>query len=285
MRYTPRIVSDGTRSADEYIEANRRHWDEVVAVHTASEFYDVAAFKAGERRLKPVELAELGNVSGKTLLHLQCHFGIDTLCWARDEGAIVTGADFSEQAIETARALADELGIDARFVCSNIYDLPRNLDGQFDIVFTSYGALCWLPDLRRWAQIAAHFVKPGGTFYIAEFHPMSLVFDNEGATDDLRVRYPYFRTGEPQVYEGVGTYTDRSVPLEHRRTYEFEYPIGDVVTALIDAGLRIEHLHEFPFSTYQFLSITQQRPDGTVRLTKHDGCVPLLFSVKATKPA
>jgi len=279
-------VSEPKSSTDEYIEANRRHWDEVVAVHTASEFYDVAAFKAGERRLKPVELAELGDVRGKTLLHLQCHFGIDTLCWARDEGAIVTGADFSVNAVETARALADEMGIDARFVCSNIYELPQNLDGQFDIVFTSYGVLHWLPDLPRWARVAAHFVKPGGTFYIAEFHPISLIFDDEDDVTELRVRYPYFPRAEPLVFDHAGTYAaDRSVPLANRRTYEFPHPVSDVVTALIDAGLRIEFLHEFPFSTSKFLPFTEKLPDGSVRLTKHDGCVPLLFSVKATKPA
>jgi len=275
--YTPVVVDER-----DYMDANRAHWDEVTPIHVASDFYRVDEFKAGRTKLKPVELAELGDVRGKTLLHLQCHFGMDTLSWVR-EGAIVTGIDFSETAIAQARELAAELEIDARFLVSNIYELPSKLDGQFDIVFTSYGALCWLPDLQRWAEVAAHFVRPGGTFYIVEFHPMSLVFDDEGAVNDLHVRYPYFRTGEPLVFEGDGTYADPSARVDNRRTYEFQYPIGDVVTALIEAGLRIEFLHEFPFGTEQFLPCTHRSTDGSVRLTKHDGCVPLLFSIRATK--
>jgi SAM-dependent methyltransferase len=266
------------------MDANRAHWDEVVPIHVASDFYDVASFKAGESKLKPVELAELGDVRGKTLLHLQCHFGLDTLSWAR-EGATVTGIDFSEPAIEQAKALAAELSIPARFIVSNVYDAPSALDEQFDIVFTSYGVLCWLPDLPHWARVAAHFVKPGGTFYIAEFHPFASVFDDAEGVTDLRVRYPYFSQDEPLVFDDANTYTDGSTPLTNGRIYEFQRPIGDVVTALIDAGLRIDFLHEFPFSTSQFLPFTVRQPDGTVRLTQHDGCIPLLYSIKATKPA
>ncbi len=268
----------------EYMDANRRHWDEVVGIHVRSDFYDVAAFKAGRSTLKPVELVELGDVRGKKLLHLQCHFGMDTLSWARNEGAIVTGVDFSEPAVEQARGLAAELGIAARFVHSNVYDLPDVLDERFDVVFTSYGVLCWLPDLTRWARVAAHFVRPGGTFYIVEFHPFAGVFDNERTVTDLHVRYPYFPCGEPLRFETDGTYGgSETVPVHI--IYEFPHPVGDVGTALIDAGLRIEHLHEFPFSTSQFLPFTQRMPDGTARMTKHDGSVPLMFSIRATKPA
>jgi SAM-dependent methyltransferase len=270
---------------NEYLEANRKHWDEAVAIHAASDFYDVPSFKAGEKRLKPVELAELGDVRGRSLLHLQCHFGIDTLCWARDEGAVVTGIDFSEAAVAQARSLAAELGIDARFVCSNIYDLPHNLDGQFDIVFTSYGVVGWLPDIAEWARVAAHFVRPGGTFYLAEFHPFAWVFDDAPGVTDLELRYPYFAPPEPVAVDDPGTYADRDAPLEHGRTYWFPHSLGEIVSALIDAGLRIDHLHEFPFSTYQFLPFTEKRADGKVYLTKHDGSIPLLFSIKATKPA
>jgi ubiquinone/menaquinone biosynthesis C-methylase UbiE len=269
----------------EYMDTNRSHWDEVVDVHVRSEFYDVAAFKAGRSKLKPVELAELGDVRGKTLLHLQCHFGMDTLSWARNEGAIVTGVDFSEPAVEQARALAAELRIDARFIHSNVYDLPGVLDERFDVVFTSYGVLGWLPDVRRWAHVAAHFVRPGGTFYIAEFHPFAQVFDETPGVDELYVKYPYFETPEPFRDDGGRDYAEPTAPLEHTTTYWFPHSLGDVVSSLIDAGLRIEHLHEFPFSTYQFLPFTAHTHDGSVRLTKHDGSVPLLYSIKATKPA
>jgi SAM-dependent methyltransferase len=268
----------------EYMETNRAHWDEVTPIHVASEFYRVDDFKAGTSKLKPVELAEVGGVRGKTLLHLQCHFGMDTLSWAR-EGAVVTGVDYSEAAIEQARALAAELEIPARFVHSNVYDLPQHLDDEFDVVFTSYGVLCWLPDIAEWAQVAARYVKPGGFFYIAEFHPASMIYDDAEDVDDLRVRYPYFPAAAPLRFDGSGDYTDRQAPLNNQTTFEFLHPVGSVVSALIDAGLRIDHLHEFPFSTYQFLPFTQTAADGTVRLTKHDGCIPLLYSIKATKPA
>ncbi len=268
----------------EYIEANRRHWDSVVATHVESDFYRVEEFKAGRSKLKPVELGELGDVRGKTLLHLQCHFGLDTLSWAR-EGATVTGADFSGEAVAAARALAAETGIDARFVQSDLYDLPDVLDERFDIVFTSYGVLGWLPDMRRWAAVAAHFLKPGGTFYIAEFHPVAWIFDDSPGVDDLRVHYPYFPPAEPLRIESNGTYANPSAQVEHRVTYAFPFTLGDVVTSLIEAGLRLEYLHEFPFSTYQFLPFTHETEDGTVRLTTHDGSVPLLFSIRATKPA
>ncbi len=268
---------------NEYTEANRRHWDEIVPIHVRSQFYDVASFKAGKSKLKPVERQEMGDVRGKSLLHLQCHFGLDTLSWAR-EGAIVTGVDFSEPAVEAARALAAETGIEARFVLSDIFSLPQKLDGQFDIVFTSYGVLGWLPDLSAWARVAAQFLRPGGTFYIVEFHPFAWVFDDAPDVTDLRLRYPYFPSDEPIVSEGVGTYADRAAPVQQRVTYSWPYPLGDVITSLIKAGLRIEYLHEFPFSSYQVWPFTEQLPDGSVRLTKHDGCVPLLFSIKAAKP-
>ena len=269
---------------DEYTEANRRHWDEVVPIHVGSALYDVASFTAGESKLKPVELQELGQVRGKTLLHLQCHFGLDTLSWAR-EGAIVTGIDFSEPALEAARALAAETSIDARFILSDVYSLPDKLDEQFDIVFTSYGALCWLPDIGRWAQVAAHFVRPGGTFYVVEFHPIVGIFDDDAGVTDLQVRFPYFPTGEPLRWEGLGTYTDRTARLEHDVTYEWPHPTSEVLTALIDAGLRIEFLHEFPLTSYpQMPSLMEPVDERQYRLKQHDGCVPLLYSIKATKP-
>ena len=272
-------------SAGHYMETNRWHWDEVTPVHVASAFYDVAGFKQQPDSLTPVETEELGDVAGKTLLHLQCHFGMDTISWA-GRGALVTGVDFSPPAIAQARALAMELGIAARFLESNVYDLPERLQEQFDIVFTSYGALPWLPDLRRWAQVAARYVQPGGVFYLAEFHPFAAVFDD--LPDDLRVRYPYFSTGAPVMpvmFEGEDAdYADPTAKLEHRQTYLFPFTLADVVTALIEAGLQIEFLHEFPFSTYQFMPITRQHGKHDVRLFAHHGSIPLLFSVLARKP-
>lgn len=271
---------------NEYTDANHRHWDEVVPLHVAAYSYDVPGFKAGKNKLKPVELAELRAVRGKTMLHLQCHFGLDSLSWARNEGAIVTGIDFSEPAIETARALAAECAIDARFILSDVYSLPNKLNEQFDIVFTSYGALCWLPDIVHWAEVAAHFVKPGGAFYVAEFHPIVSIFDDKPNATSLDVRYPYFPPDTPLRWEGLGDYTDRSAKLENDVTYEWPHPPSEVLTSLVNAGLRIDFFHEFPFTPWAQLP-SLMRPDGEqqYRLTEHDGSLPLIYSIKATKPA
>lgn len=272
-------------TTDEYTRANRAHWDEVVAIHAASAFYDVPAFLAGENKLKSIERAEVGDVAGTSLLHLQCHFGLDTLSWAR-LGARVTGLDFSEPAIATARELAREAAIDdARFVCSNIYDAPEALPGeQFDVVFTSYGALIWLRDLTRWAQIAAGFVRPGGIFYIADFHPFAFTFDDAPGVVGLRGgRYPYFPSAVPERSEGLGTYTDRSGPLTNDVTYEYRYTLGGVVTALAAAGLRIEFLHEHPVSCFKMLPFLELDDEGWWRLPSQLGDLPLQFSVRARR--
>ena len=165
---------------DEQLQVNRTNWDERTPVHAASESYDVEGFKAGRITLHDVERGEMGDVSGKTLLHLQCHFGLDTMSWAR-LGAKATGVDFSDAAIDLARSLNSELDLDVRFIRSNVYDLPDVLDEQFDIVFTSVGVLCWLPDLDKWASVVSHHLKPGGMFYILDGHPLMNVFEESEA--------------------------------------------------------------------------------------------------------
>ena len=266
---------------DEYVESNRRLWDRWASLHfeSRSGTYDLAPFRAGELTLGRIELEELGDVSGKRLLHLQCHFGLDTLSWAR-LGAEVTGVDFSERAIELARSLSSELDIPARFVRSDVYDLPRVLDERYDIVFTSGGVLYWLPDLERWGRVISGFLRPGGTFYIVEIHPFTQVFENEGVTD-LRVEYPYFQGPEPLRFETRGSY---AVPDHEFRSVEYgwTHPIGEVVTSLIDAGLRIEYLHEFPYTAWRMFPFMVQDGEGRWRLERGD-LIPLLFSLRATK--
>src|SRR5438067_5957834 len=180
---------------DDHTSANRANWDAWAAINAASANYDVAGFKAGKLSLNRIEREELGDVAGKSLLHLQCHFGLDSLSWAR-LGAAVTGVDFSDKAIALARSLSEETGIPATFVQSNIYDLADNLTGQFDIVFTSYGVLWWLPDLAGWAKVVSHFLKPGGTFLLVEAHPIASMFDPDDPSE-LKVKYPYFPSREP----------------------------------------------------------------------------------------
>jgi SAM-dependent methyltransferase len=209
---------------------------------------------------------------------------MDTISWAR-EGAAVTGIDFSAPAIETARALAAELGVQASFILSDLYALPDNLDGRFDIVYTSYGAINWLPDLDRWAQVAAHFVKPGGAFYVAEFHPVSMIFDDDPGVTELRVRFPYFPRSEPLRWEGYGDYTDRSAKLKNDVTYEWPHPTSEVISALINAGLRIDHFHEFADTSYRILPFMEPVDGRMYRLPTCDGSVPFVYSVKATRPA
>jgi SAM-dependent methyltransferase len=267
---------------NDYIETTRRHWDELVPVHVSSAFYDVASFKAGRSTLTRIEREELGDVRGKTLLHLQCHFGLDTLSWAR-EGAAVTGVDFSAEAVRVARGLARELGIEAAFIKSDVYELPEALSGTFDIVFASYGVICWLPDFPRWAQIAESYVKPGGVFYLLDSHPAGNMLDDD-APEGLRLRYSYFPTETPLTFENEGSYADRSAKLQNDRTYEFTHGLGEIVTSLADAGLQIEFLHEFPHAGYPCLPQMQRGDDGFWRLPGNDG-VPFLFSIKAQKPA
>jgi SAM-dependent methyltransferase len=264
-----------------FTDANRKLWDARVPAHARSDFYDLDSFKAGAPALKPLELEELGDVDGKSLLHLQCHFGQDTLDWAR-RGARVTGIDFSSQAIDRAKSLAQEINLPATFVESDIDSLPDNLSGSFDIVFTSYGVVMWLPDIRRWAEVVAHFLKPGGTFYIVEFHPVSWIFDEESET--LKVKYPYFNSGEPLALPSTGSYADPGGSSGTFTEYSWCHSLADIVTALIDAGLHLAYVHEFPYTSYpQFPQLMDRQPDGTFRLKNGDGSVPLMFSIQATK--
>ena len=261
---------------ERYFKSNQEMWDRYAAIHVTSEFYDVEGFKKGRNSLTFIEREELGDVSGKSLLHLQCHFGLDTLSWAR-LGAKVTGIDFSEKAIQLARALAQEISIDAQFIRSRIYDLPQVLKGKFNIVFTSYGVLCWLPDLKEWGRVISHFLEENGTFYIVEFHPTRSMFDDDG-----NITEPYFHAEEPLKYEGSGSYAEPKADFQHV-SYEWVHSLSDVVNALVEAGLRIEFLHEFPFSTSGDCPFLVQANDGLWYHKNKDVKIPLMFSIKATK--
>ena len=266
----------------ESMNLNRTLCDEIVPIHARSSMYSVAKVKAGGIALDQIELDELGDVSGKSLLHLQCHFGLETLSWAR-LGAIATGVDYSEAGIEMARDLARETGISARFIHANVYDLPDVLDETFDIVFTSYGVLCWLPDIKAWAAIVARYLRPGGTFYIVEGHPFIWAFDNNANADGIELRYPYFYQDEPHVFDEPGTYADESAEVHNTVTHEWNHPIGDVVSALIDAGLRIDFLHEHDVIPWKPFALVEEAGDGLYRLPESFPSLPLLYSIKATR--
>ncbi len=264
---------------DDYLNSNRELWDGWTRIHVRSEFYDVEGFKAGRRPLDPLMREVVGDVAGKSLLHLQCHFGLDTLAWAR-LGAKVTGVDFSEEGISAARALNNELGLDARFICSNIYDLPDVLSEKFDIVFTSYGVLPWLPDISKWGQVVGHFLKPGGRFFIVEAHPFIWIFDDDNATD-LCIAYDYFHADAPLVFQVQGSYADRNADYEHVE-YSWNHSLSDILNALIAAGLRIDELREYPFIAWKNFPFMERDTEGWWRLPKHFKEIPLMFSVRAT---
>ena len=223
-----------------------------------------------------IELDELGSVSGLSLLHLQCHFGMDTISWAK-LGATVTGVDFSGRAVSLARSLAREVGVDARFICSDVYKLPDVLKDEFDIVFMSWGVLVWLPDIPRWAKLVAGFIRRGGTFYIIDGHPIIDGLDQDG--DLFRSSSPYFRGSEPVRFEDTRTYADAAATVDAPTTYQWHHPLGEVVTGLVDAGLTIEFLHEHSVLPWRAFASMVQGTDGRLRLRGDP--FPLSFSIRA----
>lgn len=278
-------------SLDEYLAANRARWDESVAIHATSEFYGVDRFLAGESTLLPLDIEEVGDVEGKSLLHLQCHFGLDTLSWAR-LGADAVGLDFAPSAIETACEIAQRAALSAQFVESELYaslDVLRDRIGTFDIVYVNLGALCWLPDVAGWARVCAGFLRDGGILYVRDVHPVTQSLDDEASAGDLRLLYPYFEQSQPQHWAGGEDYADDSASLEHHDSYEWNHSLGEIVTAVIDAGLQVELLHEQEWTVYRALPWLVETERGIWRLPDRDGQadrrLPLMFSLRATKVA
>ena len=256
----------------EYFEMNRAGWDQRAKAHIESEFYDVDGFLAGNTSLREIELAELADASGKKLLHLQCHFGLDTLSWAR-RGARCTGVDISPVAIRQARELAERAKLDAEFVCSDVYGFGRGKDGPYDIVFTSYGTICWLPDLAKWAAVVAANLAAGGRFYMVEFHPIH----------DLLAGYSYFTSTAPDVAE-EGTYTENGADVMARLAV-WAHPISSVINALIGAGIQVQTLNEFPFSPYNCFEGMVEREPGRYYLSHRGHDVPMVYSLTGRKLA
>jgi SAM-dependent methyltransferase len=269
---------------DEWADLNRRWWDERAPLHVGSEFYDVPAFVADSEvsTLRPFEIDEVGEVRGRTLVHPQCHFGLDTLSWAR-RGAQVTGIDFSDAAIGAATDLATRAGLGAEFVAGNVYDAVDLVGGRtFDVVYTGLGAINWLPDIDRWARVMAALAAPGGMLYLAEFHPLHSILGD----DDLTVAYPYFHDRDaPLEFDEPGTYADLEATTEHNRTVEWTHGLGAVVTAIIDAGLTIELLHEFDYTLFPRWPFLVKGDRDTYRLPEGMPSIPLMYSLRARKPA
>ena len=264
------------KSTDNYLEINKALWNAKVDHHINSIFYDTEGFLQGRNTLKDIELGLLGDVKGKTILHLQCHFGQDSLSLAR-MGAKVTGADISENAIEKARALNEQLGTDATFVCSDLYSLPDVLNEQFDIVFTTYGTISWLPDMKRWAEVVAHFLKPEGAFIMADFHPVLWMYDEKFRL----VMYSYFNR-ETIIETEQGTYADRKAPL-NLESVSWNHDTAEVLTALLEAKLQLTHFREFDYSPHNcFRNLTEFEP-GKYHVVGMEGKLPIVFALRMTK--
>jgi SAM-dependent methyltransferase len=248
-------------------QANSLSWNQRTKAHLVN-WYRLDAFRQGQTTLDEIQLADVGDVGGKKLLHLQCNAGIDTLSWAR-QGAIVTGVDFSVEAIKLAEQAKDEVGIPARFICCNLYDLKEYLSESFDIVYTSQGVLCWLKDLKEWGQIISHFLRPGGFFYIMEEHPYAVTLDERAHT--LQIANPYFHSSDPVWYPDAHT----------QGTYEWVWSLADIVNSLIQAGLVVDFLHEYDklfWQRFRYMECIEQR---WWHIPGHR--IPLMFTLRARK--
>jgi ubiquinone/menaquinone biosynthesis C-methylase UbiE len=259
-----------------YFEINKKSWNKRTPLHVNSDFYDVAGFLNGQNSLNDIELTLLGDVKGKKILHLQCHFGQDTLSLRR-MGARVTGVDFSDKAIEEARNLAQKAGLEAQFICCNVYDLPQYLDEQFDIVFTSYGTITWLPDLNEWAKVIAHFLKPNGKFVLAEFHPFIWAFDN----DFEGIAYPYFNRGA-FVAQQTGTYAAKNAAIKIEYVF-WNHSVSETFNALVNNGLRIDILNEYDYSPYDCCAKMVAIAPKKFQIIPFGDKAPLVYAIQATK--
>ncbi len=260
----------------DYLEINRKSWNNRVEAHLQSDFYFMDDFLKGKSSLNSIELNLLGDIQNKSLLHLQCHFGQDSLSLAR-LGALVTGVDLSEKGIEAARGLSNTLNIPVQFICSDVYNLPNHCNQEFDIVFTSYGTISWLPDLDQWASVIVQMLKPGGRFVFVEFHPVVWMFDGHFT----QVGYNYFNEG-PLVESESGTYADRKADIQ-QTSINWNHSISEVLSSLIRAGLEIQRIEEFDYSPYNCFFHTIEFEPGKFRIEHLGNKIPMVYSLVAKK--
>ena len=264
------------KKEDNYIAINKQSWNNRVQSHLNSDFYDLEGFLKGKSSLNSIELQLLGEIKNKHILHLQCHFGQDSLSLGR-LGAHVTGVDLSDKAIESAIELADKTKIDADFICSDIYELPKYLDKKFDIVFTSYGTIGWLPDLDKWANIVSKYLKPGGKFIFVEFHPVVWMFDD----DFQKIAYHYFNK-EVIIETETGSYADKTADFTQDYVV-WNHSMSDVINSLIKNGMEINSLDEFDYSPYNCFNKTEEFDTNKFRIKHLDNKIPMVYAIVATK--
>lgn len=261
---------------ENYIEINRKTWNEKTEFHIQSDFYNQEGFLKGENSLTPIELELLGNIEGKSILHLQCHFGQDTISFSR-LGAKAVGVDLSDNAIEKAREIANQLNTDTRFICCDIYNLPNHLKEQFDIVFTSYGTIGWLPDLDKWAKVISNFLKPGGKFVMADFHPVVWMFDDNFE----KIGYNYFKS-EPIIETVDGTYADKNAPI-NSKTITWNHSTSELLNSLLSNDLELNTFNEYDYSPYNCFNATEEFEPKKFRIKHLENKIPMVYSIVATK--
>ena len=257
-----------------YIEINKESWNKRTEVHIDSDFYDNESFIKGKNSLNSIELDLLGDLKGKSVLHLQCHFGQDTISLSR-LGANALGVDFSDKAIDKARSLNQNESTDTRFVCSDIYDLPNHLNEKFDVVFTSYGTIGWLPDINKWGSIVAHFLKPEGKFVIAEFHPVVWMFND----DFTAIQYPYLNS-EPIIETEEGTYAEAEADLKLDYV-SWNHGLSEVMNSLITNGLSINKVNEYDYSPYDCFKGTIEFEKGKYQIESLGNKIPMVYAIEA----
>ncbi len=259
-----------------YLEINRESWNTRTEAHMNSDFYNLDAFLKGEGSLKDIELNLLGNLTGKSILHLQCHFGQDSISLGR-LGADVVGVDLSNVAIAQAKKFTEQLNVPVEFICCDVYNLPHHLDRQFDIVFTSYGTIGWLPDLDRWAKIISKFLKPSGTFVFVEFHPVVWMFDSAFK----KIEYRYFNSGAIVETE-KGTYADKEADFEVK-SIGWNHGLAEVISSLMQNGLEMNSIEEFDYSPYNNFNYSTEFEPGKFRIAHLGDKIPMVYALKASK--
>ncbi len=269
-------MNQADTNAEKYLDINLALWESRLDHHIRSDFYGVEDFKRGATSLNEIELSLIGNVRGKDIAHLQCHFGQDTLSLAR-MGAQATGIDFSPKAIETAQALAKELSLDAQFICADVYNAASRISKPVDIVFTTYGVLGWLPDMQRWAEVVANCLKPGGELLLVEFHPVMWMYDN----NFVRPTYSYFNR-EAIIEVEEGTYADQAAPIS-LSSVGWNHAIGEVFGALRAAGMDVVHFEEYDYSPYPAFRQSVSAGARRWRIQGMEGLLPMVYALKAVK--
>lgn len=259
-----------------YININRDAWNKKVAYHLRSDFYDQEKFMLGISSLNEIELEFLDDIRGKKILHLQCHFGQDSISLAR-LGADVTAVDFSDKAINAAKKISNELGQKVRFICCDVYELPAKLNEEFDYVFTSYGVLGWLPDMQRWAKVVSHFLKKGGKLLLVEFHPLVWMYND----DFSEIKYNYFNTGEI-VEELEGSYADQDAPIKSEYVM-WNHGLSEVFESLLNNGMEIKKFKEYNYSPYNCFLAMNKIAERKFQLIKTGDKMPLVYAVLAEK--